>query len=155
MPEPLVAAGRRIGQPGGIAVHCRRGDYVNNPNVDLLGPAYFQQAMEEMRARFPGSRFHLFSDEPRWCRETFAGSDVLVEDHAGADANPLFDWYLMSQASHHILSNSTYAWWGAWFGRKPGQTVLVPPVWFEGIHAPVREKCLPHWEIFTPPHGLR
>jgi hypothetical protein len=155
MPPEIVEAGDRIGEPCGVAVHCRRGDYVNNPNVDLLGPAYFGQAMDEMRARIPGCRFHVFSDDTDWCREIFKESDVVIESHAGAELNPLIDWYLMSRADHHILSNSSYAWWAAWFGRKAGQIVLVPPVWFEGIHAPVREKCMPGWEIFQPKGGLR
>jgi hypothetical protein len=155
VPPEIAAAGERIGEPGSVAVHCRRGDYVNNPNVDLLGPAYFRQAMDEMRERVAGCRFHVFSDAPDWCREQFRESDVVVEQHAGAESNPLIDWYLMSRAGHQILSNSSYAWWAAWFGRKPGQVVLVPPVWFEGIHTPIREKCMPHWEIFQPKGGLR
>lgn len=155
VPGEVVAAGDRIGTPGGVAIHCRRGDYVDNPNVDLLGPAYFRQAMDEMRGRIPGCQFHMFSDAPDWCREQFGESDVVVEQHAGAESNPLIDWYLMSRASHHILSNSSYAWWGAWFGQKPGQVVLVPPVWFDGIRAPIREKCMSNWEIFQPEGGLR
>ena len=155
VPPEVVAAGDRIAAPGGVALHCRRGDYVNNPNVDLLGPAYFRQAMDKMRARIPGCRFHVFSDDTDWCRDQFKESDVVIESHAGAELNPLIDWYLMSRADHHILSNSSYAWWGGWFGRKAGQIVLVPPVWFEGIHAPVREKCMPGWEIFQPKGGLR
>ena len=155
VPGEVVAAGDRIGTSRSVAIHCRRGDYVGNPNVDLLGPDYFRQAMDEMRARIPGCRFHVFSDAPAWCREQFRDSDVLVEHHAGAQFDPLIDWYLMSRANHHILSNSSYAWWAAWFGQKPGQIVLVPPVWFHGIRAPIREKCMPHWEVFEPKGGGR
>ncbi|MFM7183042.1 MAG: alpha-1,2-fucosyltransferase [Verrucomicrobiales bacterium] len=155
MSEDIAREGERIAAPGGVAVHCRRGDYVNNPNADLLGPGYFRQAMDEMRRRISGCRFHVFSDDVNWCREQFTEIDVEIENHTGAKSNPLIDWFLMSRANHHILSNSSYAWWAAWFGRKPGQTVLVPPVWFEGIIAPVREKCLPHWELFQPKGGVR
>lgn len=155
LPPAIRAAGERLAGPRAVAVHCRRGDYVNNPNVDLLGPSYFLHAMDEMRGRVPGCRFHLFSDDPEWCRGRFGASDVSVESNPGAESNPLVDWFLMSRASHHILSNSSYAWWGAWFGYKPGQIVLVPPIWFSGIEAPVAEKCLPHWEIFGTNHKLR
>lgn len=144
----VVRRGDEIGESIAVAVHCRRGDYVNNPNVDFLGPSYFHHAMEEMRVRVPGCRFHVFSDDPAWCRLHFRGHDVWVEEHAGAAQNPLIDWYLMSHARHHILSNSSYAWWGAWFGRKRGQIAFVPPVWFKGIQAPVEEKCMPGWEVF-------
>ena len=55
--------------------------------------------------------------------------------------NPLHDLYLMSMASHHIIANSTYSWWGAWLGAKPGQQVTMPDRWYaKDIIAPIDEK---------------
>jgi hypothetical protein len=55
--------------------------------------------------------------------------------------NPLHDLYLMSMASHHIIANSTYSWWGAWLGAKPGQQVTMPDRWYaKDIIAPIAEK---------------
>jgi hypothetical protein len=47
----------------------------------------------------------------------------------------------MSLASHHITANSTYSWWAAWLGDKPGQRVIMPDRWYaHGIQAPMAEK---------------
>jgi hypothetical protein len=55
--------------------------------------------------------------------------------------NPLHDLYLMSLASHHIIANSSYSWWAAWIGSKPGQIVTMPDRWYaKDIIAPIEEK---------------
>ena len=61
---------------------------------------------------------------------------------SGKDAaNPLHDLHLMSLATHHIIANSSYSWWAAWLGEKPGQQVIMPDRWYaHGIKAPMAEK---------------
>jgi hypothetical protein len=47
----------------------------------------------------------------------------------------------MSLASHHIIANSSYSWWAAWIGSKPGQIVTMPDRWYaKDIIAPIEEK---------------
>jgi hypothetical protein len=47
----------------------------------------------------------------------------------------------MSLASHHIIANSSYSWWAAWLGDKPGQIVIMPDRWYaKDIIAPIEEK---------------
>ena len=99
-----------------------------------------------MRGKIDGARFFVFSDDPAWCRGIFTAGDTEVLGHSDPFA-PLVDLHLMSLARHHIIANSSYSWWAAWLGEKPGQNVLMPDKWFHGgIHAPVEEKRLAHWE---------
>ncbi len=52
----------------------------------------------------------------------------------------------MSLASHHIICNSSYSWWAAWLGEKPGQQVIMPERWYAGeVNAPIEEKRMEHW----------
>ncbi len=39
------------------------------------------------------------------------------------------DLWLMSQARHHIIANSTFSWWSAWFDDRPGKLVIAPRAW--------------------------
>lgn len=125
-----------------VAVHVRRGDYLHHAAFRVCDESYYLRAMNQMRALVPDARFFVFSDEPAWCREVFITPDTEVIDSGGHASNPLHDLHLMSLASHHIIANSTYSWWAAWIGEKPGQIVLMPDRWYVdgSIHAPIEEK---------------
>lgn len=124
-----------------VAVHVRRGDFLNHPAFQVCDEAYYRNAMDDMRQRIDRARFFIFSDDPAWCRATFQDADIEVIDSGKNAANPLHDLHLMSLASHHIIANSSYSWWAAWIGKKPGQQVILPPRWFaKDIHAPMDDK---------------
>jgi len=133
-----------------VAVHVRRTDFLKIPVFQVCDTCYYQQAMRRMRTLVPGARFFIFSDDPEWCRAEFREADQQVMDAGDGPANPLCDLHLMSLASHHIIANSSYSWWAAWLGDKPGQQVLMPDRWYaHGIKAPMEEKRLPHWQILA------
>lgn len=137
----------RIASGPSVAVHVRRTDYVGNPDAEVCGPAYYRRAMDCLRSRVEGLRFHLFSDDPAWCHEHLAGTDAEICALPEAERDPLHDLHLMSRARHHIIANSSYSWWAAWLGQNPEQQVLMPDVWFRsGMIAPIEEKRLPGWE---------
>jgi hypothetical protein len=130
-----------ISQPESVAVHVRRGDFLKHPAFQVCDNAYNRHAMDDMRARLGSPKFFIFSDDPSWCRSEMAGADVEIVDSGKSAANPLHDLHLMSLASHHIIANSSYSWWAAWIGKKPGQHVILPERWFaKDIHAPLADK---------------
>jgi hypothetical protein len=134
--------------PNSVAVHVRRGDYLAHPALNVCDLRYYQEAMRRMRAHVPEARFHIFSDDPDWCRAHFKGSDQEVIDSGRAARNPLHDLHMMSLASHHIIANSSYSWWAAWLGEKPGQQVLMPHRWHaHDFMAPIGEKNPGTWEV--------
>lgn len=154
----------QLSQPTSVSVHVRRGDYLQHSCFQVCDVEYYRRSMEAMRERVPGARFFIFSDDPDWCHEQFIDSDVAAiigrpthvtaitgrrsneeKDTATDDRrhmnNPLHDLYLMSIASHHIIANSSYSWWGAWLASKPGQQVIMPDRWYaHSIKAPIEEK---------------
>lgn len=147
------ALAERLHNPASVAVHVRRTDYVNNRNLLLLDRDYYQRAMDRMRNAVPDARFIIFSDDPLWCQDAFKGADIEVATHSDP-FSPLVDLHLMSLAGHHIIANSSYSWWAAWLGNKPGQQVLIPDRWFHGgIHAPAQEKLMKSWEL-CPTKGI-
>jgi hypothetical protein len=148
VPDPAWVA--KLSQENAVAVHVRRTDYLNIPAHQVCGESYHETAMAKLREDLGSPRFHIFSDDPAWCRKRFTMPDQEIIDTSSAAANPLNDLQLMSLAQHHIIMNSTYSWWAAWLGEKPGQTVIMPDRWFsEGIHAPITEKMLPHWKVIA------
>lgn len=118
-----------------ISVHVRRGDNVTHPPGyhPLRSPEYYRDAAQLLPAE--GSVV-VFSDDPEWCRDNIASTlqrDVAVfyegvsrpreyvDRQRYIDA-PVLDWIdiaLMARCDHHILSNSSYAWWGAFLSDDP------------------------------------
>lgn len=135
-----------------VAVHVRRQDFTTLPVFQVCDLNYYKGTMNLLRARLPSARFHIFSDDPEWCKKYFICDDETVVDLPQSASDPLLDLHLMSLASHHIIANSTYSWWAAWIGKKAGQIVICPPRWFNsGMFAPIEEKLCDGWEISTTP----
>ncbi len=145
---------RQVTIPNSVAVHVRRQDYLKIPAFQVCDSSYYHIAIHRLRERLPGARFHIFSDDPEWCRGEFREDDEEIIDSGNQASNPLYDLHLMSLASHHIISNSSYSWWAAWLGEKAGQQVLMPDRWYSGdIKAPIEEKLCKGWE--TVPTSLQ
>lgn len=138
---------RRMEESKSVAMHVRRSDYVGNPDVAVCGIDYFRRAIQCLRDRHEGLNFHLFSDDPKWCKAQFVDNDVSVRALPEAEGDALHDLYLMSCARHHIICNSTYSWWGAWLAHRGSQEVIMPDRWYaSGIVAPIEEKRMSGWE---------
>jgi hypothetical protein len=137
----ILPVADKLSVPNSVAVHVRRGDYLVHPAFHVCDMAYYQESIRKLRSDIPDARFYIFSDDPEWCRGEFREADQEVVDLGETAANPLYDLHLMSLAGHHVIANSTYSWWAAWLGEKPGQRVIMPDRWYaHGIKAPMEEK---------------
>jgi hypothetical protein len=120
--EAKEAMQNLLGDPNEIvvAVGVRRGDYVEKQNYHPLQPLSYYEAAAAM---FPGTdSFLVFSDDIPWCREHLKLRNVKFceeKDH----------WkklWMQSFCDHHIIANSSYHWWGAFFNQKPLKQVVAP-----------------------------
>ena len=134
--EQLSAAAQALAisaeAPDSVMIHVRRGDYVHNHKAravhGLCSMAYYESAMTAIKAKVPNPRFFIFSDDLAWTRQNLH----VTGDSIWVSGNPAeVDLYLMSKCHHHIIANSTFSWWGAWLGEKPGSFIVAPTPWFE------------------------
>lgn len=114
------------------ALHVRRGDYAEDPekraNHGLMGNAYYYAASEAIANRVSEPTFFVFSDDPDWCEEhlQIAGPAQFV---SGATTD-VEDLALMARCHDFVIANSSFSWWGAWLGERPGSVVVAPRHWF-------------------------
>jgi hypothetical protein len=115
-----------------VAVHVRRGDYVNEGHVNeiygLVTLEYYNNAMTLVSKLVERPWFVFFSNDSDWIAQHFAGPNRTITRFPPESA-PCEDMLSMAQCNHHILANSGYGWWGAWLGEKPNQVVVVPRPW--------------------------
>lgn len=107
-----------------VAIHVRRGDYVNNPfYVDLMNTDYYQKAM----ALFPEAEFMVFSDDSVWCRE----QEIFKDCFFCISKGEIQDLNAMASCKAVITANSSYSWWGGYLSKGK---VVTPSQWFsDGI----------------------
>lgn len=124
-----------------IAISIRRGDYVNNPNYELLPVEYYILALVENFPDWQSRNIIIFSDDAPWCRAHFGCFDnfVFADNKFNNNDKRLYftentsaieQLCLMSLCDDFIISNSTFAWWGAYLANRG--KVVCPSVYCKG-----------------------
>ena len=124
------------------AIHVRRQDYLTKQHLyPACSMSYYKSAWEEIKASGHFD-FMVFSDDIEWCQNSF---DWLPGCHFSLVKSGLADMHLMSQCRAHILSNSTFAWWGATLAKS--KLVIAPADWFSVSFIPDWQDIYwPHWQ---------
>jgi len=130
-----------------VAVHVRRGDYVNL-GMFGLGPDYYLSAIRRVKKAHKNSNLKVFffSDDISWVREKIADkvpNEILTRC---VDVNDVhtghFDLLLISKCQHQISSNSSFGYWGGLLNKNPKKMVIVPARWLPtDQRAPEHEGC--------------
>jgi len=86
--------------------------------------SYYQSALSTIGAA-RGTPVVFVGDDLDEARESFRdlpGARFERNDEA-------IDLQLLRQATAVVVSNSTFAWWGAWLNQRPGARVVAPRHW--------------------------
>lgn len=116
-----------------VALHVRRGDYLNIQATQCVDNDYYNNACTYLQERHADLEFLVFSDDVAWCKAHFIGKEFRFCDHPDEAGDPFHDLKLMTSCAHHIVMNSTYSWWGAWLNPSPQKTIVGPKMWMTGV----------------------
>lgn len=115
-------------QAGVCSIHVRRGDYLLYPDKHpVITEQYLDQAIAYMAQIVGITQFLVFSDDIEFCKEWIASQvycGVTFDYSEGRTEKE--DLELMSGCEHHIISNSTFSWWGAYLDKNPNKIVVSP-----------------------------
>ena len=97
-------------------------------DVDLI--SYYNKAINLLDCMMPRAFFYVFSDDISFVLRNIAlpSRHRIVSHNTGL--NSYRDMELMGYCKHHIIANSTFSWWGAWFNTSPNKIVIAPHEWF-------------------------
>ena len=136
----------KISDSESVAVHIRRGDYVNNPTTNQFHGTcsieYYQKAAGQIVSKVPNAKFFLFTDDPDFVKNNFGflANATVVSDSNRSDINEL---NLMHLCKHFIIANSSFSWWGAWLSQNPEKIIIAPKQWYKNQDANERCKIVP------------
>ena len=127
-----------------VSLHVRRGDYFKPGFVGTFGvctEAYFQEAINEVKMQIPDARFFVFSDDLEWVKNHIEldKDSVLIPNYEISQFSYI---ELMSFCKHHIISNSSFSWWGAVLNEDKGAIVISPDKWTKTSPKTI---ALNHW----------
>jgi hypothetical protein len=108
--------------PNALGISVRRGDFLMlQQNHCVLTVDYYQEALNTHFQNNIDS-IYIFSDDITWCKNVFGNDVHYVEDTPGTQL------FLMTKMKHLIMSNSTFAWWGAYLNQNNG-IIIAPDPW--------------------------
>lgn len=135
-----------------IAVHVRRGDYVDDSRVaevhGALNPRYHTRATHRIAEGLNRPVALVFSDDPNWALENLDLGIEMIHAEAEGPMSSIETLGLMARCHHHVIANSSFSWWGAYLGQHPTQRVSYPSRWFADRPINPLTRFPDHWKAF-------
>lgn len=124
---------KKISNVESVAMHVRRGDFIENSRYVCLGKTdYYEKAIEEIRKRVSDPFFVVLSDDIAWCKENLYLGNKVEYVSWNIKEKSYRDMQIMSCCKHNIIANSTFSWWGAWLNTNPQKIVVAPYKFYNG-----------------------
>ena len=130
--KKVVDKGKELEAKPSIAVHIRRGDFLDAKAAayhGVLSAFYYEKAMGLITEKIPDATVYFFSDDVEWVKQNLA-----LRKNAELASSPsnsaIEDFYLMTKCRHNIIANSSFSWWPAWLNANPDKIVVAPKKWF-------------------------
>lgn len=107
-----------------VSLHIRRTDYLHLTHLHgEFSLEYHKKAINLLNDS--NTVFIVVSDDIEWCTKNLNYDNLVF-----SNGNTNFDLCLQSMCDSHIISNSTFSWWGAWLGSNKEKQVIAPEKWF-------------------------
>ena len=136
LPDELKSIEKLIIENNSISINVRRGDYVTAAHaynyIGYLPVEYYHDAAIYISSKENNTVFFIFSDDMEWCRENIKldNEHYFIENNYSKQKFE-YDIRLISICKHNIISNSGFAWWGAWLNNNTKKIVITPQKWFK------------------------
>jgi hypothetical protein len=151
--DAVLQAFPRIRDPGSVAIHVRRGDYLH-PHIQLLyskaNKEYFIEGLKKIKTV---KRIFIASDDIEWCQNVF--NDLPYPVYYSNGTSALFDIVMLAMSDSLVIPNSSFGWWAAYLKmlHYGNGTVISMRPWYKDtgslsyLNENAKHFYLPHWKV--------
>jgi hypothetical protein len=113
-----------------VAIHIRRGDYLNySDSFGVLSDKYYLDAYEVLARSVDIEKAFIFTDSPQMLSNLSNSFPCKVEVVTAEDLSTSETLILMSRCKGIITSNSTFSFWSAMLSNHTN--IVIPSPWFK------------------------
>lgn len=120
----FLSLGQQLREDESVALGVRLYEESANPSMHTKGgvlktPKEINNAILQLLSQCPNARFFIFCTHrsPILEKLNLPENSVFVTHDDGYEGT-LERMWLLSQCRHHVFTNSSYYWWGAWLSQK-------------------------------------
>lgn len=139
---------RIMASPYPVAIHVRRGDYLQADNLNNIGVCditYYQKAIDIVQKRHSEAQFFLFSDDMEWVRKNLSINNAVYIEKDNNVEHDYVDLYLMTLCQAHIIANSSFSFWGSRLADNEGHLCIYPQCWYVNEEWTAPDIFPTHW----------
>lgn len=152
--DRCLQIGRAMVEEQSVAVGIRLYEDSNDPAVHARGGIIksitdINTAINQLKRRVPNPKFYIFCSHkaPSLNELNIANEAIFVTPENGY-GDTLTSLWLMSQCRHHIFTNSSYYWWGAWLSAGVHAVRFQEQVILAANNFINEDSVCEHWESF-------
>lgn len=148
----FLEMGQRLRQTESVALGIRLYEESTNPGAHardghIKTVAEIRTAITRMQTECPNARFFIFCTHRSPLLEQLQlPEDSVYLTHDDDYEGTIERLWLLSQCRHHIFTNSSYYWWGAWLSAAV--RVADPQLVIAADNFTNRDVLCPQWETF-------
>jgi hypothetical protein len=132
--ENLQNYSAKLSNESTVAIHIRRGDYLNySDSFGVLSDKYYLDAFEVLARSVKIEKALIFTDSPQMLSNLSKSFPCKVEVVTAEDLSTSETLILMSRCKGIITSNSTFSFWSAMLSKH--ENVVIPSPWFKSDDA--------------------
>ena len=114
----------QLKEPNTLSLHVRRSEYLKlshiHPTISL---EYIHKALEIIGEY---STVFIFSDDHEFVKQNLSFDNCVFVD----EPEDYLELWLMGLCKNHIMSNSTFSWWGTFLNKNINKKIVAPSTWF-------------------------
>jgi hypothetical protein len=130
-----------------VAVHIRRGDYLNaGTGIQVLSKAYYEEAVQMMEEKIQEPTYYIFSDDITWVKEEMGYLFEKVVYVSSLKLTDCEEFAFMKDCSHAIIANSTFSWFSTLLTDSDRKVVMYPKDWKNKYLNNDPHICPRHWK---------